>query len=144
MPTLLFGLLALVLGLWALNVISKVDPKVAARVTKAGGGLLAIGFAAFLGLRGEIGIAIPLGIFGLGLLGWMPFGRQSAGRAQASAAARPRRCARPIWKWSSTTTAAACAAGCWRGATRAPPSSSSTSRASSACSPRSTTKAARY
>ena len=28
----------------------------------------------FLGLRGEIGIAIPLGIFGLGLLGWMPFG----------------------------------------------------------------------
>jgi DnaJ-domain-containing protein 1 len=28
----------------------------------------------FLGLRGEIGIAIPLGAVGLGLLGWMPFG----------------------------------------------------------------------
>ncbi len=28
----------------------------------------------FLGLRGEIGIAIPLGVFGLGLLGWIPFG----------------------------------------------------------------------
>ena len=82
MPTLVFGLLVLVLGLWALNVISKVDPKVAARVTKAGGGLLAIGFAAFLGLRGEIWLAIPLGAFGLGLLGWIPFGGQSAGRAR--------------------------------------------------------------
>jgi hypothetical protein len=71
---LIFGLLALVVALWALNVISKADPRVGARVIKAGGGLLALGFGVFLGLRGEIGIAIPLGIFGLGLLGWMPFG----------------------------------------------------------------------
>jgi hypothetical protein len=71
---LLFGLVVLVLALWALNVISKVDPKVGARMLKAGGGTLAIGFAAFLGLRGEIGVAIPLGAFGLGLLGWLPFG----------------------------------------------------------------------
>ena len=71
---LLFGLLALVGALWALNVVSKVDPHVAARVLKASGGLLALGFAAFLGLRGEIGVALPLGIFGLGLLGWIPFG----------------------------------------------------------------------
>jgi hypothetical protein len=74
MPVLILGVLALVLGLWALNVISKVDPKVGARVVKAGGGLLALGFAVLLGLRGEIGIAIPLGAFGLGLLGWLPFG----------------------------------------------------------------------
>ena len=74
MPALLFGLVILVLALWALNIVSKVDPKVGARVMKAGGGLLALGMAVFLGLRGEIGIAIPLGIFGLGLLGWMPFG----------------------------------------------------------------------
>ena len=74
MPTIIFGLLVLVLALWALSIISKVDPKIAARVLKASGGILAIGFAVFLGLRGEIGIAIPLGIFGLGLLGWMPFG----------------------------------------------------------------------
>jgi hypothetical protein len=71
---LLFGLVVLVLALWALNVISKIDPKVGARVLKAGGGTLAVGFAAFLGLRGEIGVAIPLGAFGLGLLGWLPFG----------------------------------------------------------------------
>jgi hypothetical protein len=74
MPTLIFGVLVLVLALWALNIISKVDPNVGARVLKAGGGLLALGFAVFLFLRGEVGIAIPLGAFGLGLLGWLPFG----------------------------------------------------------------------
>jgi DnaJ domain len=74
MPEIILGVLVLVLALWALNVISKVDPRVGARVLKAGGGLLALGFAVFLGLRGEIGVAIPLGAFGLGLLGWLPFG----------------------------------------------------------------------
>ena len=71
---LVFGLLTLVIGLWVLHVISKADPKIAARVMKAGGGLLSLALAVFLGLRGEIGIAIPLGAFGLGLLGWLPFG----------------------------------------------------------------------
>ncbi len=74
MPTLILGVLVLVLALWALNVISKVDPKIAARVTKAGGGLIAVGLAVFLGLRGEMAVALPLGAFGLGLLGWLPFG----------------------------------------------------------------------
>ncbi len=74
MPALIFGVLILVLALWVLSVISKVDPKVAARVTKIGGGLVALGFAVFLGLRGEIGVAVPLGAVGLGLLGWVPFG----------------------------------------------------------------------
>jgi hypothetical protein len=74
MPALIFGVLILVLVLWALSVISKADPKIAARVTKIGGGMVALGFAVFLGLRGEIGIAIPLGAAGLGLLGWVPFG----------------------------------------------------------------------
>ena len=74
MPTIIFGLLILALALWVLGVISRVDPKVAARVLKAAGGTLAIGFAVFLGLRGEIGVALPLGVFGLGLLGWIPFG----------------------------------------------------------------------
>ncbi len=74
MPTLIFGVLILVAALWVLGVISRVDPKIAARVLKGSGGTLAIGFAVFLGLRGEVGVAIPLGIFGLGLLGWIPFG----------------------------------------------------------------------
>jgi hypothetical protein len=71
---LVFGLLALVLALWAVKVVSKVDPHLGARVLKAGGGLVSLGMAAFLGMRGELAVAIPLGIFGLGLLGWMPFG----------------------------------------------------------------------
>jgi DnaJ domain len=71
---IIFGLLVLVLALWALNIVSKVDPRLGARVLKASGGLLALGLAVFLGLRGEIAVAVPLGIFGLGLLGWMPFG----------------------------------------------------------------------
>lgn len=80
MPTLIFGLLALVLILWALNVVSKADPKIAARVTKAGGGLISLGLAVFLGLRGELAVAIPLGAFGLGLLGWLPFGPAGFGQ----------------------------------------------------------------
>ena len=74
MPTIIFGVLVLALALWVLGVVSRVDPKVAARVLKGAGGTLAIGFAVFLGLRGEIGVALPLGVFGLGLLGWIPFG----------------------------------------------------------------------
>jgi DnaJ domain len=71
---LFFGLVVLVLALWGLNVVSKVDPKLGARVLKAGGGIVALGFAVFLGLRGELAVALPLGAFGLGLLGWLPFG----------------------------------------------------------------------
>jgi hypothetical protein len=74
MPAIIFGFLVLVLALWVLNLISKADPKIAARVVKAAGGLMSLAFAVFLGVRGEVAIAIPLGAFGLGLLGWMPFG----------------------------------------------------------------------
>jgi hypothetical protein len=74
MATLIFGVLILVAGLWVLGVISKIDPKIGARILKASGGLIALGLAVFLGLRGEVGVAIPLGAVGLGLLGWMPFG----------------------------------------------------------------------
>jgi DnaJ-domain-containing protein 1 len=74
MPTLIFGALILVAAIWVMGVISRIDPKIGARVLKAGGGLLALGLAVFLGLRGEIWVAVPLGGFGLGLLGWLPFG----------------------------------------------------------------------
>jgi hypothetical protein len=74
MPTLIIGVLVLVAALWVLGKISKADPKIAARVVKLSGGILALLFAVFLFLRGEAALAIPLGAFGLGLLGWMPFG----------------------------------------------------------------------
>ncbi len=38
---------------------------------------MALAVAAFTGIKGELAVAIPLGIFGAGLLGWSPFGGTS-------------------------------------------------------------------
>ena len=54
MPEILLGVVVLVLGLWAVSSFSKADPKQVARL-----------------LRGEIGLAVPAGLIGLGLLGWV-------------------------------------------------------------------------
>ena len=70
MPFLL-GVVVLILLLWAGNAFSKADPKQAARLLRLIGGAGALIFAAFLALRGEIGVAIPVGAVGLGLLGWI-------------------------------------------------------------------------
>jgi len=72
MPTLVFGILVLVLVLWALNAYSKADPKVLAQVLRPAGGIVALALAGFLGLRGHLEVAIPLGLVGLGMLGWGP------------------------------------------------------------------------
>ncbi len=71
MPEILLGVVVLVLLLWAVNSFSKADPKQAARVLRVIGGGAALIFAVFLLFRGEIGVAIPVGAFGLGLLGWV-------------------------------------------------------------------------
>ena len=78
MPFLL-GVVVLLLLLWAINAFAKADPKQAARLIRSIGGAVALLFAVFLLFRGEIGLAIPVGAFGLGLLGWVslwpaPFG----------------------------------------------------------------------
>src|SRR5262245_37142690 len=73
MPTVVFGIVVLVLALWALNAYSKADPKVLARVLRPAGGFGALAVAGFLGFRGHLEAAIPLGLFGIGLLGWGPF-----------------------------------------------------------------------
>jgi hypothetical protein len=73
MPTLFFGILVLVLVLWGANGFAKADPKYLAKVLRPAGGILAVAAAAFLFFRGQAEIAIPLGLFGLGLLGWGPF-----------------------------------------------------------------------
>ena len=70
MPFLL-GVVVLILLLWAGNAFSKADPKQAARLLRLIGGAGALIFAAYLALRGEIGVAIPVGAVGLGLLGWI-------------------------------------------------------------------------
>ena len=71
MPEIVLGVVVLVLVLWAVNSFSKSDPKQVARVLRMVGGGAALIFAGFLLLRGEIGAAVPVGLFGLGLLGWV-------------------------------------------------------------------------
>ena len=73
MATLIFGVLILALVLWALNAFTRVPPRTAAVVLKTGGGLGALALAGVLGVRGRLDVAIPLGLTGLGLLGWLPW-----------------------------------------------------------------------
>src|SRR5205809_520316 len=86
MATLIFGLVILALVLYALNAFTKVNPQTAAVVLKTGGGLGALAAAGLLGVRGRLDIAIPLGLTGLGLLGWLPWSIPGfAARTQKSA-----------------------------------------------------------
>jgi hypothetical protein len=78
MPTLFFGILVLVLVLWALHTYSTADPKKLAQLTRLvqpAGGIALLAVAAFLGWRGLLYEAIPLAMIALGLLGWGPFAR---------------------------------------------------------------------
>jgi hypothetical protein len=84
MPALLFGVVILVLALWALSVFSKTSPQTMARVVRPLGGVGALAIAGFVGLRGEIAVALPLGLVGLGLLGWGPWAGSFARTAQKS------------------------------------------------------------
>lgn len=74
MPTLIAGVVAVVLLYLLLQMFRAANPVVLARNIKIVGGVVALAVAAFTGLRGELAVAIPLGIFGAGLLGWSPFG----------------------------------------------------------------------
>jgi hypothetical protein len=69
---LIFGILVLVLVLWGLHGFAKADPKILAKVLRPAGGIVAVATATFLLFRGQIEVAIPLGLMGLGLLGWGP------------------------------------------------------------------------
>jgi hypothetical protein len=74
MPTLIAGVVAVVVLYSLLQMFRAANPVVLARTIKIVGGVVALAVAAFTGLRGELAVAIPLGIFGAGLLGWSPFG----------------------------------------------------------------------
>ena len=73
MPTLIAGVVAVVLLYALLQMFRAANPAVLARTIKIGGGVVALAVAAFTGIKGELAVAIPLGIFGAGLLGWSPF-----------------------------------------------------------------------
>jgi hypothetical protein len=74
MPTLIAGAVAVIVLYLLLQMFRAANPVVLARAIKIGGGVVALAGAAFTGIKGELAVAIPLGIFGAGLLGWSPFG----------------------------------------------------------------------
>src|SRR6202140_2178203 len=74
MPTLIARVVAVILLYSLLQMFRAANPIVLARTIKIGGGVVGLAGAAFTGIKGELAVAIPLGIFGAGLLGWTPFG----------------------------------------------------------------------
>lgn len=77
--TLIAGVIAVITLYLLLQMFRAANPAVLARAIKVGGGVVALAVAAFTGLRGELAVAIPLGIFGAGLLGWAPLANAGFG-----------------------------------------------------------------
>lgn len=78
--TLIAGAVAVITLYLLLQMFRAANPAVLARAVKFGGGVLALAVAAFTGLRGELAVAIPLGLFGAGLLGWTPLANSGLGQ----------------------------------------------------------------
>jgi hypothetical protein len=79
MPTLIAGVVAVIVLYSLLQMFRAANPVVLARAIKIAGGVVSLAVAAFTGVKGELAVAIPLGIFGAGLLGWSPFGASGFG-----------------------------------------------------------------
>jgi len=73
MLAFLFGVVALLLVLGGISAFTKADPKQVARLLRWIGGIGALALAGFLLFRGAISVALPIGAFGLALLGWSSF-----------------------------------------------------------------------
>jgi hypothetical protein len=76
MPTLLIGVLALALTVWLLKSFARSDRRylamILSRIGRTLGGVLALAAAGFIGVRGDLFVAVPLAVFGLSMLGWQP------------------------------------------------------------------------
>jgi DnaJ-like protein len=79
MPTLIAGAVAVFVFYMLLQMFRAANPAALARALKMVGGVVALAVAAFVGVKGELAVAIPLGIFGAGLLGWSPRAMQGLG-----------------------------------------------------------------
>ena len=79
MPTLIAGAVAVIVLYSLLQMFRAANPAVLARAVKIVGGVVALAVAAFTGLKGELAVAIPIGLVGAGLLGWSPFGMPNLG-----------------------------------------------------------------
>jgi hypothetical protein len=77
--TLIAGLVAIVTLYLLLQTLRNANPPVLARMGRKAGGVACLAIAAFTGIRGELAVAIPLGLFGAGLLGWSPGGLDRIG-----------------------------------------------------------------
>jgi hypothetical protein len=78
--TMILGLVALLVVLWGLSSLARADPKGFVRGARMTGGIAMLAAAGFLTVRGQLAVAIPLGVTGLGLLGWLPWGAASFGQ----------------------------------------------------------------
>jgi DnaJ-domain-containing protein 1 len=90
MPTLIAGAVAVIVLYLLLQMFRAANPARLARAIRIAGGVVALAFAAFVGVRGELAVAIPLGVFGAGLLGWSPLGNFGGIGALFGGAGAPR------------------------------------------------------
>jgi hypothetical protein len=81
MPTLVAGVIAVIILYTLLQWFRAANPAVLASALKIAGGIVCLAVAAFTGMKGEIFAAVPLGLFGAGLLGWAPAGAALGGWA---------------------------------------------------------------
>ena len=71
--TLLFGIAAVGVLWWLLNNFAQANTAAVAKAIRVVGGILALGAAIMVGLRGRIDMALLLGSAGIWLLGWSGF-----------------------------------------------------------------------
>ncbi|KAA5601995.1 DnaJ domain-containing protein [Blastochloris sulfoviridis] len=72
MMTLAIGIVALLLALWGLDRLAKLDARtLVARLSQIGGGV-ALAAGVLLAVTGRFVVAVPLLFLGLSLLGWLP------------------------------------------------------------------------
>ncbi|EAQ34755.1 Heat shock protein DnaJ [Nitrobacter sp. Nb-311A] len=74
MPTLIAGLFTFLFLYLLLQLLRAANPAVLARAIRLAGGIIAFAMAAFIGIKGELALALPLAALGVGLLGWSPSG----------------------------------------------------------------------
>ena len=68
--TLLYGIALAALLWWFSKVYARSDTAALAKMARTGGGVMALGGAAILGMKGQIGTALLLGSLGAWALGW--------------------------------------------------------------------------
>src|SRR5271170_6419555 len=77
--TLIAGVIAGVTLYLLLQSLRSANPAILARMARKAGGIACLAAAGFTGIRGELAVAIPIGLFGAGLLGWSPGGLDRLG-----------------------------------------------------------------